>query len=148
MSGQDQLTGEDPLQGLDQKTMLTREHAGPQGSRAIVPEDRYPALGEDRAPVIISIDQMDRDAGLGRPGSEYRFVDPHAVHPQSPEARQEGGVDVDDPSGVLGQGLGTELLHVAGEDHEADAVADERIADGPIQRLGLGVGLRAQMVGR
>ena len=51
-------------------------------------------------------------------------------------------------SGVLGQGLWAELLHVAGEDHEPDAVADERIADGPIQRLGLGVGLGAQVVGR
>ena len=93
MSGQDQLTGQDPLQGLDQKSMLAGQDTGGQGLGAIAREDRYPALGEDRAPVIIPIDEMDRDAGLACPGSEHRLVDPHAVHPQSPEvaARGRGG---------------------------------------------------------
>ena len=40
MSGQDHLTGEDPLQRLDQKSMLAGQDTGGQGLGAIAPEDR------------------------------------------------------------------------------------------------------------
>lgn len=99
--------------------------------------DRHPPLQDHRAGVDSLVDEVDGDPGLLDAGLE-RLAD--RVEPG--EARQQGGVDVDDPPREAGDERFGQQLHVAGEDDERgpvgfDPVAHRRVATHPV---GVGVG--------
>ena len=84
------------------------------------------ALEDDRAGVDALIDEVDGDTEHLHAVGE-RLLD----RPDAGEGRQQRGVDVDDALREAAEEVGVEQLHVAGEDHEVDALLDEPVGHRP-----------------
>src|SRR5688572_14569522 len=101
------------------------EHAGRERLGGVVRQYRDSGLGEDLAPVVLLVHQVDGAAALGDDGRQHRCVDPLDVQAGAAEGGEEGAVDVRGPPPVPGRQFAGNALEVAGEDDEIDHVRHE-----------------------
>ena len=73
---------------------------------------------------------------------------PFAVETLSTVIRQQGGMDIEDPSVIDRQGLRPELFHIAGQTDDLHIMRLKRIADRRIESERVGVSTTTQMARR
>ena len=79
--------------------------------RGVGRKDRDLVLGDDIAAVVLSVEVVDGDSRFVLSGGYDRFMDPFAIHAFAAILGKQGGVYVDDTSGVG-------LDQVVGDEHQ------------------------------
>src|SRR5512135_995360 len=73
-----------------QELMFGAEHTSRECLGGVTGEHRYPRLGENGAPIVLLVHQVDGGAGELRAAGEHGLVHPVAVHPGAAKGRQQG----------------------------------------------------------
>ena len=105
-----------------QQAVLDLEHARRELVGRIAGQHGHPAPGEDRAPVVLLVHQVDGGAALARAARQHGLVHVVAVHAAPAERGQQGRVHVHDAVAVAGDDGGRDQLQVAGQHEQVDPV--------------------------